>query len=225
MGRMDELELRQEILKIGKWLHEKNFVAATDGNISARISSNSILVTPTGMSKGMLSSDDLLVVDLDGNKLAGTRGVSTELQMHLLIYRLRNDINAVVHAHPSTATGFAAAGMALEEPLIAEVELSIGRVPLACYAQPGSTELCDGLSPLVAGHNAILMANHGVVTYAADLLTAYMHMETVEHFARVYLVTHQLGRRHPLGKQQVEQLRGLKKQRASDPGDLLRKKA
>jgi L-fuculose-phosphate aldolase len=222
---MSELELRQELLRIGRLLHEKNFVAATDGNISARVNSKSILVTPTGMSKGMLCLEDLLLVDPEGRKLAGTREVSTELSMHLLIYRLRGDVNAVVHAHPPTATGFAAAGLALNEPLIAEVELSIGRVPLACYALPGSAELCDGLSPLITGHQAILMANHGVVTYAEDLLAAYMHMETVEHFARIYLVTHQLGRRHALDHRQVEELRELRKQRAMDTGDLLRKKA
>jgi L-fuculose-phosphate aldolase len=226
------------MLRIGRLLHEKNFVAATDGNISARIDSQSILVTPTGMSKGMLHPEDLLLVDLDGHKLAGTREVSTELRMHLLIYRLRADVDAVVHAHPPTATGFAAAGLALDEPLIAEVELSLGRVPLACYALPGSAELCNGLAPLISGHNAILMANHGVVTYGEDLLAAYMHMETVEHFARIYLVTHQLGRRHALDDQQLDELRGLRKQRvigttsprraglAGDPAeDLLRKKA
>ncbi len=222
---MSELELRQELLRIGRLLHEKNFVAATDGNISARVNSRSILVTPTGMSKGMLCPEDLLLVDPEGRKFAGTREVSTELRMHLLIYRLRGDVNAVVHAHPPTATGFAAAGLALNEPLIAEVELSIGRVPLACYALPGSAELCDELAPLITGHNAILMANHGVVTYAEDLLAAYMHMETVEHFARIYLVTHQLGRRHALDSQQVDELRDLRKQRATDPGELLRKKA
>jgi L-fuculose-phosphate aldolase len=222
---MSELELRQELLRIGRLLHEKNFVAATDGNISARVNSKSILVTPTGMSKGMLCPEDLLLVDPEGRKLAGTREVSTELSMHLLIYRLRGDVNAVVHAHPPTATGFAAAGLALDEPLISEVELSLGRVPLACYALPGSTELCDELSPLITGNNAIMMANHGVVTYAEDLLTAYMHMETVEHFARISLVTHQLGRRHALDNQQVDELRDLRKQRATDLGDLLRKKA
>ena len=224
--KMSELELRQEMLGIGRLLHEKNFVAATDGNISARVSSKSILVTPTGMSKGMLRLEDLVLVDHDGRKLAGTREVSTELRMHLLIYRLRGDVHAVVHAHPPTATGFAAAGLALDEPLISEVELSLGRVPTACYALPGSTELCDGLSPLITGNNAILMANHGVVTYAEDLLTAYMHMETVEHFARISLVTHQLGRRHALDKRQVDELRDLRKQRAmGTTEDLLRKKA
>ncbi len=222
---MIELKLRHDVLKIGRLLHEKNFVAATDGNISVRVSSKSILVTPTGMSKGMLRPEDLLLVDPDGRKLAGTREVSTELSMHLLIYQLRDDVNAVVHAHPPTATGFAAAGLALDEPLISEVELSLGRVPLAGYARPGSTELCARLSPLIAGNNAILMANHGVVTYAEDLLTAYLHMETVEHFARISLVTHQLGRQHALDNQQVNELRGLRKQRATDPGDLLRKKA
>ena len=198
---MSELELRHEMLRIGRLLHEKNFVAATDGNISARISNKSILVTPTGMSKGMLRPEDLASGRSGWAQTGGMREVSTELRMHLLIYRLRDDVHAVVHAHPPTATGFAAAGLALDEPLISEVELSLGRVPLAGYALPGSAELCARLSPLIAGHNAILMANHGVVTYAEDLLTAYMHMETVEHFARISLVTHQLGRQHALDNQ------------------------
>jgi L-fuculose-phosphate aldolase len=222
---MNETELRHEVLRIGRLLYEKNFVAATDGNISARMDNDSILVTPTGMSKGMLRPEDLLLVDADGRKLEGIREVSTELRMHLLIYRLRADVRAVVHAHPPTATGFAAAGLALDEPLIAEVELSLGRVPLACYALPGTAQLCDGLAPLIAGHNAVLMANHGAVTYAEDLLTAYMHMETVEQFARVYLVTHQLGRRRALDSQQIEELRALRKQRMTNREDLLRNKA
>jgi L-fuculose-phosphate aldolase len=222
---MRELKLRQELLRIGRLLHEKNFVAATNGNISARVDNTSILVTPTGMPKGMLQPEDLLLVDLNGRKLAGSREVSTELGMHLLVYQLRNDVNAVVHAHPPTATGFAAAGLALDEPLISEVELSIGPIPLARYALPGSTELCDGLAPLIADHHAILMENHGVVTYAEDLLTAYMHMETVEHFACICLVTHQLGRQHVFDSKQLDELRGLKKKRTTEPGALLQKKA
>jgi len=206
---MSESNLRQEVVEIGRLLHEKNFIAATDGNISVR-QGNSILVTPTTMAKGMLRPEDLVVVDCEGRKLTGSREVSSELGMHLLIYSLRPDISAVVHAHPPTATGFAAAGLALDEPLISEVELSVGRVPLARYALPGSRELCDGLTPLIADHNAILMANHGVVTYAEDLLTAYMHMETVEHFARICLVTHQLGQRRVLNTKQVDELRGLR---------------
>lgn len=222
---MREFELRQEVLKIGKLLHEKNFVAATNGNISARVDDKSILVTPTSMPKGMLQAEDLVLVSPEGYRIAGSRGVSTELGMHLLIYRTRPDINAIVHAHPPTATGFAAAGLALDEPLIPEVELSIGRIPLARYALPGSTELCDGLSPLIDGHHAILMENHGVVTYAEDLLSAYLHMESVEQFACICLVTHQLGRRHVFDNKQLDELRVLKKKRTAGLSDLLQKKA
>jgi L-fuculose-phosphate aldolase len=207
---MNQLDLRREVIKIGRLLHEKSFIAATDGNVSVRQDDRSILVTPTGMAKGMLAPEDLVVVDPEGRKLEGTRTASSELGMHLLIYHLRSDVNAIVHAHPPTATGFAAAGLALDEPLIAEAELSVGRVPLACYALPGSSELCDGLAPLVGDHNAILMANHGVIAYAEDLLNAYLHMETVEHFARICLVTFQLGQRHMLDAHQVDELRGLR---------------
>lgn len=218
---MNQQELRQEVLKIGRLLHQKNFIAATDGNISVRLDENSVLVTPTTMPKGMLAAEDLVVVNLDGRKVDGSREVSSELGMHLLIYRLRPDINAVVHAHPPTATGFSAAGIALDEPLLSEVELSVGRVPLAHYALPGSSELCEGLRPLVNDHNAILMANHGVVTFAEDLLSAYLHMETVEHYARICLVTYQLGQRHPLDTRQVDELRGLKQtlKRRRTPND------
>ena len=190
---MNDLKLRQEVLKIGRLLHEKSFVAATDGNISVRLDDGLILVTPTCMCKGMMGLDDLTVVDPHGRKLDGWREISSETGMHLLIYRLRLDVRAIVHAHPPAATGFAAAGVALDEPLIAEVELSAGGIPLARYALPGSSDLHATLAPLVPGHNAILMSNHGVVTYAEDLLTAYMHMETVEHLAKICLVTRQLG--------------------------------
>jgi L-fuculose-phosphate aldolase len=126
--------------------------------------------------------------------------------MHLLIYRRRPDVMAIVHAHPCTATGFAAAGLALDQPLVCEVVIGLGQIPLAPYGTPGTPELAQSLEPLVSDYDAILMANHGVVTYGGDLQSAYMKMETVEHFAQIALVTHILGREQPLQGTQVEKL-------------------
>lgn len=207
---MSEIESRQEIIRIGKMLHEKGFIAATDGNISVRLNEFSILATPTCIGKGMMMHEDLVTVDFRGRKLSGYREVSSEIAMHLLIYGMRPDIHSIVHAHPPTATGFAAAGIALDQALISEIVLALGTVPLARYATPGSPELCDALEPYVADHDAILMANHGVVTYGEDLLTAYMNMETVEHFAKIALTTRQLGQQNPLSETEVRKLRKLR---------------
>ncbi len=202
----DESQQRADIIQFGKLLHQKGYVAATDGNITVRLDANSILSTPTGMSKGLMCADDLVVVDLDGRKISGRRCVSTEIGMHLLIYRLRPDVHGIVHAHPTTATGYAAAGIPLNKALISEVVLSLGSIPLARYGTPGTPELTDSLEPLIANNNAILMANHGVVTYGDTLLRAYMKMETVEHFAKIALVTHLLGQQQPLSDEAVEKL-------------------
>lgn len=201
-----EREHREEIVYFGKQLYERCFVAATDGNISVRLGPDRILCTPTGMSKGMMRDDDLVVVNSSGLKLNGHREASSEIAMHVLIYRMRPDIHAIVHAHPPTATGYAAAGIALDKALVSEIVLCLGSVPLARYATPGTTGLCDELEPYVADHNAILMANHGVVAYADELHKAYMNMETVEHFARISLVTHLLGRQQVLSPEDVEKL-------------------
>ncbi len=202
----DQAQHRADVIQFGRLLHQKGYVAATDGNITVRLDSNSILSTPTGMSKGLMEPDDLVVVDLEGRKISGRRSVSTEIGMHLLIYRLRPDIRGIVHAHPTTATGYAAAGIPLNKALVSEVVLSLGSIPLARYGTPGTPELTDALEPLVADHDAILMANHGVVTYGDTLLRAYMRMETVEHFAKIALVTHLLGQQQPLSDEAVEKL-------------------
>jgi L-fuculose-phosphate aldolase len=189
---------RREIVHFGTLLHSCGFIAATDGNISIRLDDTRVLVTPTGMSKGMMKTSDLVIVDMDGRKLKGRREVTSEIGMHLLIYRLRPDVRAVVHAHPRTATGFAAAGIALNQPLVCEVVIGLGQIPLAPYGTPGTPELAETLRPLIPHYDAILMANHGVVTYGVDLLSAYMKMETVEHFAEITLVTQVLGKQQPL---------------------------
>jgi L-fuculose-phosphate aldolase len=197
---------RREIVSFGKMLHSHGFVAATDGNLSVRLNKRHILATPTAMSKGVLRTSDLVTVDMDGNVVAGNRHASSEIAMHLLIYRLRPEIGGIVHAHPPTATGFAAAGLALDKPLVCEVVIGLGSIPLAKYGTPGTPELCETLRPLVSQYDAILMSNHGVVTYGETLSDAYMKMETVEHFAQIALVTHLLGRTQPLGNEDLKKL-------------------
>jgi L-fuculose-phosphate aldolase len=206
-----ERQHREEIVRYGKALYERGFIAATDGNISVRLDEDRLLITPTCMCKGKMDADDLVIIDLDGRKLEGAREVSSEVAMHLLIYRMRADVRGIVHAHPPTATGFAAAGIGLEEPLISEVVLTIGAVPLAPYACPGTQELPESLRPFVPGHQAILMANHGVVTYADELDQAYMHMETVEHFAKIALVARSVGQPRAIPPAEVVRLEAIRR--------------
>jgi L-fuculose-phosphate aldolase len=177
-----------------------------DGNLSVRLGKNRILVTPTCVSKGAMRASDMVIVDREGARVSGRRNVTSELGMHLLIYRMRPDIQAIVHAHPPTATGFAAAGMALTEPLVCEVVVGLGCIPLARYGTPGTSELAETLEPYVPEYDAILMSNHGVVTYGDTLEHAYMKMETVEHFAQIALVTHLLGKQQPLNEVEIEKL-------------------
>lgn len=201
-----ERKFREEIVRYGRMLHDRCFVAAMDGNLSVRLKHNRILVTPTGVSKGAMRPTDLVVVDCDGRQLAGRRHVTSEIGMHLLIYNRRPDVQAIVHAHPPTATGFAAAGIALTQPLLCEVVIGLGSIPLARYGTPGTSELAQTLEPYVTDYDAILMSNHGVVTYGDTLEHAYMKMETVEHFAQIALVTHLLGRQQPLEEVEIEKL-------------------
>ena len=197
---------RIAIVQYGRLVHENGYVAATDGNLSVRLDETRLLVTPTCISKGRMKASDMVIVDMDGKRLAGKRRVSSEIGMHLLIYRLRPDVNGIVHAHPPTATGFAASGYDLNRPLVCEVVVGLGSIPLARYGTPGTPELTDALAPLIPAHDAILMANHGVVTFGSSVESAYMKMETVEHFAKIALVTHLLGNEQPLGEEEVEKL-------------------
>jgi len=186
-------ELRRQICKTGRWMYRREFVVACEGNLSLRLDRERILVTPAGACKGYLKPEDLLVTDLSGVVLSGTRQPSTEMLMHLLFYRLRPDVRAVCHAHPPTATGFAAAGRALEDAVLPEVIVGLGKIPLAPYGTPGTWELCAGLEPLATNYDAILLENHGVVTCGKDLATAYQRMETVEQFAKILLTAESLG--------------------------------
>src|SRR6266567_2232790 len=201
-----EPQLRHDLTEYGRMLHAQGFVAATDGNLSVRLDRERVLITPTGFSKGMMEPEDMVVVDLHGKKLSGFYNPSSEIVMHLTIYRMRPDVGAVVHAHPCTATGFASAGIALDEPLCSEIVITLGAVPLAPYATTGTMELSDSLEPFIPYHEAILMANHGVVTYGEDLPRAFMRMEAVEHYAKIVLAARQLGCTRSLDSNELEKL-------------------
>ncbi|QHS53819.1 class II aldolase/adducin family protein [Edaphobacter sp. 12200R-103] len=178
----------------------------SSGNLSVRMDSDTILVTPTGCSKYLVKTDDMVLVDLEGRKIAGSRQPTSEIGIHLAIYNLRPDVNSVVHAHPPVATGFACAGKALDVPLCSEAVMTLGPVPLAPYATTGTAELAASMAPLIPDHTAILMANHGAVAYGESLLDAFLKMETVEHFAHICLVANQLGSPCPLEEPAVGQL-------------------
>ena len=201
-----EEQHRQDILDVGKLIYQKGWVAANDGNISVRIDDRRILCTCTGVSKGMMTPDDVIVCDLEGNKLAGARECTSEIAMHVTIYQMRPDVSAIVHAHPPVATGFAVAGRPLNLALLPEVVVSLGCVPLAEYGLPGTPALTDGMLPYIPNYDAILFGNHGSVCYGADVYKAFFKMEIVEHFARVTLVAELLGGPKVLPKHEVRKL-------------------
>ncbi len=205
-GPDTEAEHRRDLARYGKWLYRLGFAPGSSGNLSVRVGSDCILATPTGCCKHLLTPADMVMVDLQGCQLSGSKKVTSEIGMHLAVYQTKEDVNAVVHAHPPTATGFACAGRALDEPLCAEAVMTLGPVPLAPYATTGTDELAASLRPLILEHSAILMANHGAVTYGSSLLDAFIKMETLEHFAKICLVADQLGTARPLDQQALGQL-------------------
>lgn len=201
-----EGELRRELVQFSRWLSRLGFTPATSGNLSVRLDDGRLLATPTAMSKSLLSAEDMVIVDLFGKSLAGTRKVTSEISMHLAVYQLRPDVHAVIHSHPPIATAFACAGRALDEMLCQEAIMTLGVVPLAKYATTGTHEVAASLVPLIPAHEAILLANHGAISYGESLLDAFMKMETVEHLAQVSLVAHQLGSATPMSVHQVNEL-------------------
>jgi len=203
----------KELAFFGKMLHQRHYISGTDGNLSVRMASGQILITPGGICKAFLNSRDMVVVDTDGNKVCGSCEASSEIGMHLAIYRLRPDVRGIVHAHPCTATALASAGIDLTEPICTELVLTLGRIPLAPYAPPGSSELARALTPYIKDHDAILLENHGVVTYGNTLERAYLNMESVEHCARIVLVTRLLGRSRILNEDEVTCLLSSKRPR------------
>lgn len=202
----NEGEHRRDICTVGRWLYEREYIVACEGNLSVRLQDGRIMATPTCMSKGMLSPEDLVIIDLEGRQLGGTKKVSSEVLMHLLYYRMRPDVKAVCHAHPVTATGFAAAGRALDQALLPEVIIGLGQVPLVRYGTPGTPELSQALEPYVEHYDALLLANHGAVTCGPDLLTAFFRMETLEHAAKILLAAESAGTSKLLSSREVAKL-------------------
>src|SRR5438270_10507657 len=207
MPSVSEAQYRAEIARFCHLTYEKGYVASTDGNVSARLPDGHIMCTPTICHKGFVKPEDMVIIDMNARRVNGDRKASSEIAMHLLVYDMRADIHAVVHAHPPCATAYAAAGIPLNKALISEVVLALGCIPLAEYGTPGTPELSDQLRPFVKNFDALLMANHGVVTYGANLEGAFNRMDTVEHFAKISIYTKILGRERLLFSDDVDKLR------------------
>jgi L-fuculose-phosphate aldolase len=206
---MDELTARREIVRVGKLMYERSYVVSSDGNISIRLDDDRIVATPTMTCKGRMAEDSLAITDLEGKPLSDKRA-SSELAMHLLIYRERSDIKAVCHAHPPHGTAFAVAGIAIDQPILSEVILTLGCVPLAEYGTPSTEELTQAMKPLVKYHNALLMANHGAVAYGSDVWQAFDRLETLEHTAKITILSRILGGARSLTADSVEKLINLR---------------
>ncbi|MBI3005667.1 MAG: class II aldolase/adducin family protein [Ignavibacteriales bacterium] len=202
-------EISRQLVNVCHLLYHRGFVTASDGNVSARLSNGNLLVTPSALNKGRVTEADLVEVKADGTPVTLSRKASTELDMHLFIYGQRDDAGAVVHAHPTHATGFATARMPLNECLFPEVIVGLGAIPLAQYATPSTKEVSEALAPYVKKADAILLANHGVVTYGKDLDEAYFKMEKVEHAAHIAFVARMLGGEKPLTPGEIEKLRSI----------------
>jgi L-fuculose-phosphate aldolase len=202
--------LRGDIVEVGRRMYARGYTASNDGNISARLGVERLLMTPKGVCKGFLTPDMMCVTDLEGRKLQGEREPSSEMLMHLEVYRQRPDVHAVVHAHPPVATGFAVAGIPLTRAVLAEVLTTLGSIPIAEYATPSTRELPAAVAKYIKAHDGMLLANHGALTVGADLFAAYFKMETIEHFARISLVARLLGRENLIAREEVDRLQGLR---------------
>ena len=191
-------------------MYARGYTAANDGNISVRLGGDSLLMTPKGVCKGFMTPDMMCVTDLDGRKLRGDRDPSSEMLMHLEVYRQRPDVQAVMHAHPPIATGFAVAGIPLNRAVLAEVLTTLGAIPIAEYATPSTSELPEAVRKYIKAHDGMLLANHGALTVGSDLFSAYYKMETIEHFANISLVARLLGRENLIAREEVQRLQELR---------------
>jgi L-fuculose-phosphate aldolase len=208
--RTSEHELRQEMVRVGHLLWERGYVAATDGNLSARLGSDRLLATASGLSKGFLSTNDLVMLRLDGSPISSFRGraqkPSSELSMHLEVYRQRPDVRAVVHAHPPIATAFSIAGISLARCVIPEVIVTLGSIHTTEYATPGTGEVSESIRQSIQDYDAIILTHHGSLTVGRSLWEAYLRLEKVEHTAQITLAAQQLGQVQTLPADAVEKL-------------------
>src|SRR5947209_1972836 len=205
-----ESTLRADIVEVGRRMYARGYTASNDGNISVRLGADRLLMTPKGVCKGFMTPEMMCVTDLSGRKLQGDRDPSSEMLMHLEVYRQRPDVQAVVHAHPPIATGFAVAGIPLDRAVLAEVLTTLGSIPIAEYATPSTRELPQAVRKYITAHDGMLLANHGALTVGTDLYAAYYKMEIIEHFAKISLVARVLGRENLISREEVMRLQDLR---------------
>ena len=213
---MGERELREAICDVGQRLHARGFVAAWDGNISARLSDGAFLCTPTMCSKGRLVAEELCVVDETGRQLCGPRGRTSEILLHLAIYRHRPDVHAVVHSHAPHATAFAVAGEPVPTGVLAEAEFFLGVVPTVPYTLPGTQAFADSVVPYLDRTCALVLANHGIVTFGPTLELAWGYTEVLDAYCRILLLSRTLGEPKALSDEQVAELVDLKRKAGYD---------
>jgi L-fuculose-phosphate aldolase len=202
--------VKEQMCEIGRRIWHKGFCAGNEGNHSCRIGDNRVLCTPTGISKGFLKPDDICTVDLEGKQITGKRKRTSEILLHLAIYKARPDIRAVVHSHPPHATAFAVAGVDLPTCIHPEAEVFLGAVKTAKYVTPGDTRLGESILPYVKDSNTILLQNHGTVTFDKDLEGAYYKLEIVDAYSRILLLAKQVGSIRPLDANEMKELLDLK---------------
>lgn len=205
---MDE-KLRQEICEICHLLYERGYVVSNDGNVSTRTERDTILITPSGVGKGRMTPDMLVETDLEGNILSGDRHPSSESKMHWMVYRERPDVMAVVHAHPPMSTAFAICRRPLKERYLAELVVGLGEVPVTEFAMLSTEEVPNSVKPFVKDHSAVLLANHGALTWGPSLLSAFDRMETVEQTAKVYYYVSQMGGGVEMTQEQADTLKSM----------------
>ena len=204
-------EEREAVCRVGRLLYDRGYVAANDGNISVKVAENRLLITPSGVSKGRMTPEMLLVTDMDGTVIEGDRHPTSEGKMHLEVYRGRPDANAVVHAHPPVSTAFAVCRRGLETPYLSELVAGLGQVPCTTsFAMLSPEEVPESVRPYLADHNALLLANHGALAWGGDLWEAFDRLETVEHTAKIVLNAQLLGGGVPLTEEEVERLQSLR---------------
>src|SRR6266436_7178332 len=205
-----ESQLRADVVEVGRRMYARGYTASNDGKISVRLGSDRLVMTPKSVCKGFMTPDMMCITDLDGKKLQGDRDPSSEMLMHLEVYRQRPDVRAVVHAHPPIAAGFAVAGIPLDRAVLAEVLTTLGSIPIAEYATPSTRELPDAVRKYIKAHDGMLLANHGALTAGSDLFSAYYKMETIEHFAKISLVARLLGRENLIAREELLRLQELR---------------
>jgi len=198
------------MLAVGKRIYERGYVAANDGNLSVRLDQNTVLITASGVSKGFMLGDDLIVLDMNGHTFEGKKKPSSESGMHLQIYRARPDVQCVCHAHPPYATAFAVAGIPLNKMVLPESVIVLGMVPVVEYGTPGTEELYRSISKYIMDYDAFLLSNHGALTVGNNMLNAYHKMETLEHNAQIQFIARQLGKVRELDPKQIRQLMDLR---------------